>query len=124
MIYRACLLIPALFSIAAAQTADAGTVSGAILNSRTGAPVRRAAVALQSADPSSRRATVLTDTNGQFAFVRVPPGQYRVEASKDGYIGFAPATKDAPRAPTTLTLAEGQRLTGLVYRLAPAASIS
>src|SRR5437016_6785260 len=63
-----------------------GTVVGTVTDS-TSAVIPQAQVTLTSLGTTEKR-TVTTDTAGNYQFVNVLPGQYRVEAEKEGFQRF------------------------------------
>ena len=65
--------------------AQAGEVTGRIVDSIWGQPIAAATVTLHPTGPDANRQT-MSDTNGEFAFVGLSPGQYSVTAEADGYI--------------------------------------
>jgi len=78
-----CLVL--LLARAASANAQSffGTVVGTI-NDASGAAVPGAAVAIINAGTSERR-TAQTDADGNYQFVNLTPGQYRVEVEKQGF---------------------------------------
>lgn len=74
------LLLLGQMQQAQAQPAAKGTISGVISSSESGRTLEGARVEL----PDSGR-TALTDQNGRFSLLDIPPGEHRVVAS---YIGF------------------------------------
>src|SRR5438046_8718965 len=60
-----------------------GTVVGTVTDS-TRAVIPQAQVTLTSLGTTEKR-TVTTDTAGNYQFVNVLPGQYRVDAEKEGF---------------------------------------
>ena len=91
------------------------TVAGSVLRLDTGEPLKKARVTLQGHADEEFSVFSLTDEQGHFLFENVPPGSYVLEVSRNGYV-------DAPRA--ILTLAPGQSMTDLVFKLAHTAAIS
>jgi uncharacterized protein (DUF2141 family) len=78
-----------LFCIAACMTAmgqtttqKPGRIEGAVMNSVTGAGVKKAEVTLNGG--SSNRGAI-TDATGHFAFESVTPGQYSIQVNCQGY---------------------------------------
>src|SRR5262249_51229454 len=65
------------------QTAGSGLVKGTVYD-KTGALVPKASVEL--AGPlTGFKSTQITDSAGQFTFVSVPPGTYKLTVSKEGF---------------------------------------
>jgi hypothetical protein len=116
--------------VAAAQTADlrTATIEGTVKNLKTGEPLADVRVtATPEVTPGSTTPvptatatkTATTDADGKFSVTAVPPGRYLLSATRTLF--FRPR-RDAGL--TALTLAEGQRLTGVQVLLAPTAVIA
>src|SRR5436305_15249669 len=77
-------------------SAQQTTVEGAVTNSATGAPVRKALVTLR---PEIRRPAyqIFTDPAGRFRFENVDPGKYALCAEAQGFAATVPeASRAAP----------------------------
>ena len=98
-----------------ASDKKSSTVAGNVVRLDTGEPLKKARVLLESHTDVESSVFSLTDEQGHFLFENVLPGSYVLEVSRNGYV-------DAPRA--TLTLAPGQSMTDLVFKLAHTAAIS
>src|SRR4051812_43050652 len=61
-----------------------GLVRGRVVAADTGEPLRRVAVSLRDVR-SAQGLLALTDGEGLFAFEAVPPGRYRLKATKARY---------------------------------------
>ena len=115
----ACLLFAA-FSLTAQQN-DQCYIAGRVLNAANGLPVRKAKLTLDHTDnpaggedwPSY---TTVTDDQGRFAMKDIEPGKYELSAQRAGFGAgdYGPA----------LSLAAGQRLSGIVLKLTPYAVIT
>jgi hypothetical protein len=79
-------------------------LTGQVVNTRTGEPVRKASVTL-SLDGAGPGSASVTDAEGRFGF-HVKAGRYRLAVQRDGFVRTDPAD---PRA-TGLTLSAGQTL--------------
>lgn len=100
---------------------DYGAIEGMVIDARTKAPLRKASVVLwggQEGAPGGVAAT--TDAAGKFAVDKVPPGRYQVTVRRNGYAMSVTGAGN----PSSLTLARGERLKGIVFRLQPAAVIT
>ena len=129
---RVAALLIGLASVGLAQDTNAqpvkGVISGKILNSITGEPVRKAHVALfelGSGTPHRRKSPggggALTDAEGRFEFSSLPPGTYGLAAAHDGF-----STRQAHGQPALLrvALAQDEQKDDLVIRLKPLSAIS
>jgi protocatechuate 3,4-dioxygenase beta subunit len=115
----------ALATLAAADVANAqGSIGGRVLNSVTGAPVRRAEVSIVVDGRTDLRGTAPTDGDGRFVCRSLPAGRYRLGAQKNGY---APMDYGATRpfmAGHVIVLAAGERKTGIDIQLPQLAVIT
>jgi hypothetical protein len=104
----------------ASQAAPAGTtISGTVVNSATGEPLRRATVAVLSEEDSHTVESVESDSEGRFALAGLPAAKYQLTASKRG---FRTAFYDEHQEySTAIVTGEGQETSGLVFRLTPGA---
>lgn len=103
---------------------DYCTVEGVVIDARTQAPLRKAAVVLVGGRGAGfGGAGGISDASGRFVIEKIPPGRYQISLRRNGY---ASGDTQAGRAgnPASLTLSPGQHLKGLVLRMTPAAVIS
>lgn len=61
-----------------------GRIRGRILSAESGSPVRRVQVRISGTDILAK--TMLTDADGKFEFIDLPPGRFNVSATKAGYV--------------------------------------
>src|SRR5277367_1746010 len=101
-------------TITPASNGESATVAGHVLRLDTGEPLKRARVTLRSHPGEEFSVLTLTDEQGHFLFEDIPPGSYVLEVSRDGYVD----------AEAIRTLAPGQNMTNLVFRLSHTAAIS
>ena len=91
-------------------------ISGRVVTTDTGRPVRRARVLLNAPElPGGRGA--LTADDGSFEFVGLPAGRYILAASKSGFVSLAYGQRRPLQPGTPLQLQDGQQLTGVEFRL-------
>jgi Carboxypeptidase regulatory-like domain len=119
-----CLLVFTSFSpsdlsaqtstTAPASEKESDAVAGRVLRLDTGEPLKKARVTLRSHRDEEFSVLTLTDEQGRFLFEGTPPGSYDLEVSRDGYVD----------AEAIRTLAPGQNMTNLVFKLAHTAAIS
>jgi len=100
-----------VLALLAAGLADAqATVEGQVLDAVTNAPLRKAIIGLYCGAESYTE----SDAEGRFAFRTVRVGACGLRADANGYLS----------GDSTITLADGQKLTGIALRLAPSSAIS
>jgi hypothetical protein len=108
-----------------ATAARTAALSGiAVVSTASGdMPARRARVTLTTSDPFGGH-TAIADDNGRFTFTALPADRYTLTARKDGFLAavFGALRPGGPGTP--IVIAAGQRVTGIVLRLQPAASVS
>ena len=109
-----CCAVLLLASLGWAQQPEAtGTVDGNVVNALTGEPVNKAEVTLAGPPPQS---AATTDASGHFVFRGLAAGSYWLNPQRPGY-----TTEDPPRQ---MTLAAGERKSGVEIRLVPLGTIS
>ncbi len=132
-----CFLLAALASLAQQQPAaapetkpeDRCTIEGQVLNSATGAPVRKAELFLHGSErrsgagmPTSYNA--VADAGGNFTIKEIEPGAYRLSVHRTGFVNLDYGAHGPMRPGATLSLRPGQRLKDLAVRLTPHAVIA
>src|SRR6185369_8241536 len=95
------------------------TLSGTVVNSVTGEPIRRALVSLFS----NQQATVMTDSDGRFEFEGLPRGRTSVSAQKPGFFGEQELSGSGGRGRLS-QFAVGPDAPAVVVKLVPEAIIS
>ena len=112
-----------------AQAPAGVQIDGIVVDTITGAPVRRAVVQLrlsgggQAILPSVENAdyAAVTGPDGAFHFDQLPPGVYSLSYSRSGYLQPRSSSGYSPR---TVRASAGQALKGLRYGLIPQAIVS
>jgi protocatechuate 3,4-dioxygenase beta subunit len=108
----------------AAQQPDSGSIQGSVVNSQTGEPVKKAQVTFTDQGGVSQPLLAITDSSGNFHLTHVPPGSYRADVVRTGFVRAQSRHEEASREPDVLAVAPKQEITGLVYRLAPASVLA
>src|SRR2546428_3324815 len=110
-------LLVALTLSQATAPAAAGRISGRVTAEGANTAIASARVMLLPAGrptgPFGMPPQVLTDQNGRFVFEQVAAGNYRVEVQKAGFV----ALSNPPQPPPTITVAAGQSLDNVDFRL-------
>lgn len=116
---------PAPPSIAAAEVKpeDLCGIEGKVVNAATGAPVKKANLIMRRAEVSPgsypTSYTTVTDDAGKFGMRDLEPGRYRLHLSRNGFVSMEYGAKRPTRPGTTLTLASGQRMTSVDFKMTP-----
>lgn len=84
----------------------AGSIGGIAISSRGGNPLRGVTVSLTGATT----VTAVSDGDGRWAFGRVPPGRYVIEAVRQDFLPMAYGQKAPGRPGTPFEIAPGQHL--------------
>lgn len=100
-----------------ANVAPTGTavIAGRVLASDTSRPIRRARVVVAG---GGRPHSTSTDEQGRYRITGLPPGTYRVTASKTGFVDGSFGQRRAFRDGTPITLADNQQVADADVRLA------
>src|ERR1041385_4745155 len=109
-------LLAALISaglLGAQSDPGAGSIEGQVINLLTSAPVRKATVTLTA---SEVRLVADTDATGKFQFLALPPGTYRISATRSGFLE-RPARR-------VVTVGQGEQVRGAEIRLSPQGTLS
>jgi len=102
----------------AAQTAPPqGSIEGLVVNASTGAPLRK--VSLHLFPDTGESIDQDTDPQGGFQFTALPPGSYRLQAQRAGFVPLVYGARSALVAGTPIVLSPDQHVTDLRLRLIP-----
>ena len=129
------LLISLLVSSAASgQTTStpAGTspktekcsVAGMVVRKGSNEPIHFAHITLMSDGDEQKSLHGTTADDGRFTFKDVPPGDYRVTVSHNGFVTEAYGARRPMDPGVPLTLSSGKHVDDLVFRMIPAAIIT
>ena len=100
-----------------------GSVEGTVVNSASGAPLRKASVWLESQPGpggTAHNLTTQSDASGRFHFDNVEAGLYAVGARRDAYMN----TQGRYGIPAPFRVAEEQQVTDVVVKLVPLGVLS
>ena len=110
---------------------DACGIEGQVFNSATGEPIKKANLVLRRTDRtagvmgnSSASYSTSTDAGGRFGMKDIDPGKYQLSVERTGFVSTQYGARGPGRPGTTLSLAPGQQLKNVVFRLLPHGVIS
>ena len=78
-----CVLVLGIVAVALPAYAQTGQVKGKVVDAKN-QPVEKAEVTIEATDGMGRKFKVNSDKKGQYVQIGLPPGQYRISATKDG----------------------------------------
>ena len=94
----------------------AGRITGRVLASDNGRPVKRARVFATAVELPGGRG-MLTDDSGVFDLTELPAGRYTLTVSKSGFVSLSYGQRRPLQAGTPLQLADGQQMKGIEFQL-------
>ena len=95
-----------------------GRIEGVMLDDRYLRPLKRGYVAIKP-NGAGRSLSGETDEAGRFTIDNVEPGEYTVEARRDGYLSAYWGRRGGIRMPRIFTINSGQEMRDLTFRLEP-----
>jgi protocatechuate 3,4-dioxygenase beta subunit len=126
LILSVCASLPAQPAASTPEKALCA-VEGRVFSAATGAPLKKAAVWLETfsptrgvnGSPTVAGPSATTDANGHFLLDGVEPGSYLLSAQRTGYLdqGYGARTPQVVGPP--LKLSAGDRLSGVTFTLTP-----
>lgn len=100
------------------------SVSGMVVRKGSNEPIHFAYITLTSHGDEQKSLHGTTADNGRFTFKDVPPGDYRVTVSHNGYVTEAYGARRPMDPGVPLTLSSGKHVDDLVFRMIPAGIIT
>jgi Carboxypeptidase regulatory-like domain len=96
---------------------------GSVVNSITGEPLNHVRLFAEAVEggPTARTAS---DAKGNFTLIDLKPGRYRLHGARNGYIDMYYGARRPDSKGTPITLAPGQRLEDVKFKLMPFAVIA
>jgi hypothetical protein len=94
-----------------------GRITGRVIASDNGRPVKRARVFVTAAELPDGGRGVLTDDQGVFDLAELPAGRYTLTVSKSGFVSLSYGQRRPLQAGTPLQLTDGQQLKGIAFQL-------
>jgi hypothetical protein len=99
---------------------ESASVSGAVVDGLTGAPLPRAHVALRGTGPSAKNYGAVTAAEGKFSIAGIVPGVYQGSAERAGF--YTPSVEGSTT--TKITLNQNDKNENLKFQLKPLGTIS
>src|SRR5712671_5621759 len=93
-----------------------GRITGRVVASDNGRPVKRARVFVTAVELPGGRG-MLSDDSGIFDLTELPAGRYTLTVSKSGFVSLSYGQRRPLQAGTPLQLADGQTLKGIEFQL-------
>jgi protocatechuate 3,4-dioxygenase beta subunit len=94
-------------------------VAGTVVGHEGGEPIKNARVVLrpEGTNAPGKHYGLKTGEDGKFCFSNVPPGRYRLDAQRNGYVTQTYGEDDPSSSGPILAVAKEKKLEGLVIRL-------
>ena len=108
----------------AVKPAELGSIEGTVLKITDGLPLKKARVMLRREQGMATPVSATTDADGKFAMREVPPGRYRMFVDRNGYARQEYGQRAANRPGSVITIAAGQKMRDVLFRMIPAAAIA
>lgn len=110
--------LPTAQGAAAKGNTPKGQISGQVLDSSTGQPLKKAWITARQSERGARSgSTSVTDAQGNFVLKDLDAGRYVLSAQRNGYVSQMYGQKSAGEQGTTISLNAGQNLGDIVFRL-------
>src|SRR5579864_2128140 len=110
---------------AATRDAQFASVAGQVLRADTGEPLKKARIILTlERDNSLAPYISITDSEGRFSISGIRPGRYEMDAQRDGFLRKSSAEDKSGNSESIVSLAPGQKLADVIFRLQKAGVIS
>ena len=104
--------------VAGKANAQKGQISGQVLDSSSGQPLKKAWITARQTERGNRNgSTTVTDAQGNFVLKDLDAGRYVLSVQRNGYVGQVYGQKNSGEQGTTISLNAGQNLTEIVFRL-------
>ncbi len=98
----------------------AGALTGQVVSSTTGEPLRKVTLTLQPRGVAGgTRATATSDASGGFRFDKVAPGTYRLQGDRTGFVNSVYGTDQASGDPKDIEITSSKTVSGIVFKLTP-----
>lgn len=111
------LTVPVSAQPIAGTAAEKCTVEGQVVAAGTGQPLKKARVILSREKGRGKPQVVVTDAGGRFRLTDIEPGRYRLSVNRNGYVSQQYGQRRPNRPGAILSLAPGQHLREIDFRL-------
>ncbi len=101
----------------AEPAAEKCTLEGQVVAAGTGEPLKKARVILSREKGRGKLQVVVTDAGGRFRLTDIEPGRYRLSVNRNGYVSQQHGQRRPNRPGAILSLAPGQHLREIDFRL-------
>ncbi len=102
------------------------TIAGMVLSANTGEPLKKAHVLLNRESDVSKEHDLIaiTDASGRFSIEKIPADKYELAVARADYLNMRYGQDQPDKPGAILSLAPGQKITDLLFRLHRAAVIT
>jgi protocatechuate 3,4-dioxygenase beta subunit len=102
------------------------TIGGTVTSLATGEPLKKVTVSLKPENPDKNHPGkwAFTDASGKFSIAGIPPGRYSLVLDREGYVEQSYGQDKDSDTGALLSLAAGQRMEDLIFRLQKTAVIT
>lgn len=99
---------------------DKCSIEGTVVNATSGEPLKKVHLSLTPVgDQNGVPYGTVTEDGGHFLFDDVDPGRYTLHGTRNGFVSQSYSSQGNTRRTTTLTLANGQKMKELTFKLTP-----
>jgi hypothetical protein len=102
----------------ASDASKPARISGTLLDDRYLRPLKRGYIVLTPKGAGQQK-TGETDQSGKFSIEGIEPGDYSIEAHRDGYLNTRMGRRGGIRLPPVFRISGGDNIRDLTFRLAP-----
>src|SRR5687767_13338141 len=106
------------------QPSVPGNIDGFVVEAGTGRPLAKAQVTLSRVGTRGQAQAVTTNSSGRFIFQNIEPGQYRLAATRNGYVRTEYGQRSLNRPGLPLTVTSGRAVQDVLLGLIPASTIA
>jgi Carboxypeptidase regulatory-like domain len=110
---------PAASQSSRSENDQSCTIAGTVLSANTGEPLKKAHVVLRrwGEDSNKHPLTATTDASGHFSIDKIPADRYNLAVDRANYLEMHYGQDQPDKPGAILSLAPGQKITDLLFRL-------